>query len=144
MDLVKSGAVNNHRKSPFRGKSLTSYALGTEALVSWLDRNPLVEFQGMDWVCNPTYIGRNPQFVAVYEARKIDLLGGVAFPTRGRVASGPGEVIDFFTGAEISRDGCTIFGLPSRQRARGAQRPDSFDGLPQPVQAAGIGQYDRH
>ena len=114
MDLVKSGAVNNHRKSPFRGKSLTSYALGTEALVSWLDRNPLVEFQGIDWVCNPTYIGRNPQFVAVYEARKIDLLGGVAFPTRGRVASGPGEVIDFFTGAEISRDGCTIFGLPSR------------------------------
>lgn len=114
MGLVKSGAVTNSRKSPFRGKSLTSYALGTEQLYRWLDRNPLVEFQGIDWVCNPAYIGRNPQFVAVYEARKVDLLGGVSFPTRGRVASGPGEVIDFFSGAEISQDGCTIFGLPSR------------------------------
>ncbi len=114
MDLVKSGAVTNYRKSPFRGKSLTSYALGTEALYRWLDRNPLVEFQGIDWVCNPTFIGRNPQFVAIYEARKVDLFGGVAFPTRGRVASGPGEVVDFFSGAEISQDGCTMLGLPSR------------------------------
>ncbi len=114
MDLVESGSVSNYRKSPFRGKCLTSYALGTETLVKWLDRNPLVEFQGIDWVCNPALIGQNPQFVAVYEARKVDLFGGVAFPTRGRVAAGPGEIVDFFTGAEMSRDGCTIFGLPSR------------------------------
>jgi acyl-CoA hydrolase/RimJ/RimL family protein N-acetyltransferase len=114
MDLVKSGVVTNSRKTPFRGKSLTSYALGTDELFTWLDRNPLVEFQGVDWVCNPTFIGQNPQFATIYEARKVDLLGGVAFPTRGKVASGPGEVIDFFSGAEISQDGCTIFGLPSR------------------------------
>jgi len=114
MDLVKSGAVTNYRKAPFRGKSLTSYALGTDRLYRWLDRNPLVEFQGIDWVCNPTFIGRNPQFVAVSEAKKIDLLGGVAFPTRGRVASGPGEIVDFFSAAEMSAGGCTIFGLPSR------------------------------
>ena len=91
MDLVKSGAVNNHHKSPFRGKSLTSYALGTEALVKWLDRNPLVEFQGIDWVCNPTYIGRNPQFVAVYEARKIDLLAALPFRHGAGLLRGPGR-----------------------------------------------------
>ncbi len=112
--LVKSGAVTNSRKSPFRGKSLTSYAIGTEALMKWLDRNPLVEFQGIDWVCNPQLIGQNPQFVALYEARKVDLLGGIAFPLQGAVVTGPGEVIDFFKGAEASQDGCIIIALPSR------------------------------
>ncbi|MBF0378402.1 MAG: GNAT family N-acetyltransferase [Desulfamplus sp.] len=112
--LVKSGAVTNSKKSPFRGKSLTSYAIGSKALMKWLDRNPLVEFQGIDWVCNPQFIGQNPQFVALYEARKVDLLGSIAFPLQGAVVTGPGEVIDFFKGAEASQDGCIIIALPSR------------------------------
>jgi len=45
---------------------------------------------------------------------KADLLGGVAFPLKGSVVTGPGEAIDFIKGAESSRDGCTIIGLPSR------------------------------
>ena len=113
-ELVRSGAVNNHKKSPFRGKSLTSYALGTKALMKWLDRNPLVEFQGIDYVCNSQLIAQNPQFVAMYEARKADILSNVAFPLRGAVITGPGEGIDFFRGAEASVGGTTIIGLPSR------------------------------
>ncbi|MCF8125892.1 MAG: GNAT family N-acetyltransferase [Desulfotignum sp.] len=112
--LVKSGAVTNSRKSPFRGKSLVSYALGTKELLRWLNRNPLVEFQGIDWVCNSRFIANNPQFVALYEGWKVDLLGSVAFPLKGAVITGPGEAIDFFKGAEASVDGATIIGLPSR------------------------------
>ncbi len=113
-DLVNSGAVNNRKKSPFRGKSLVSYALGTKELMKWLDRNPLVEFQGIDWVCNPQLIAKNPKFVAIYEGRKADILGSVAFPLKGAVITGPGEGIDFFKGAEGSTGGFTIIGLPSR------------------------------
>jgi len=113
-ELVNCGAVNNRRKSPFRGKSLASYALGTQKLMRWLDRNPLVEFQGIDWVCNPQFIAKNSQFVSMYEARKADILGSVAFPLRGAVITGPGEGIDFFKGAEASADGRTIIGMPSR------------------------------
>jgi acyl-CoA hydrolase/RimJ/RimL family protein N-acetyltransferase len=113
-ELVNCGAVNNRRKSPFRGKSLASYALGTKELMRWLDRNPLVEFQGIDWVCNSKFISKNPQFVSIYEARKIGIMGSVAFPLKGAVITGPGEGIDFFKGAEASKDGRTIIGLPSR------------------------------
>ena len=113
-ELVNSGAVTNHRKSPFRGKSLASYALGTKDLFKWLHKNPLVEFQGIDWVCNAQFISNNPQFVAIYEGRKADILGSVAFPLRGSVITGPGEGIDFYKGAEASKDGGTIIGLPSR------------------------------
>ncbi len=113
-ELVKSGAVTNSRKTPFRGKSLTSYAMGSKNLMKWLHRNPLVEFQGTDFVCNPIFIGKIPQFVALYQAEKVDLLGGVAFPLTGSVITGPGEVIDFFQGAEASEEGCTVIGLTSR------------------------------
>ncbi len=115
MDLVKSGAVTNYHKAVFRGKSVASYALGTPALMAWLDQNPLVELQSIEQVFDPTQIGRNPNFVVVQQARKVDLLGRIAFPTgKGEIISGPGQSADLFTGAEISRGGRAVMGLPSR------------------------------
>jgi acyl-CoA hydrolase/GNAT superfamily N-acetyltransferase len=117
MDLVKSGAVTNYRKTVFRGKSSASYALGTPELMAWLDHNPLVEFQGIEQLFDPIKIGCNPNFVAVFEASKVDLLGRVSFSVgRRSITSGPGEGADLFTGAEISPGGRTILGLPSRNR----------------------------
>jgi acyl-CoA hydrolase len=115
MDLVKCGAVTNRYKELFRGQSLTSYACGTPELIKWLHQNPMVEFQAVDKVCDPIQIGRNPNFVAVIPAKKVDLTGRVALHTgSGHVASGPAEVIDFFVGTQISEGGFSVFGLPSR------------------------------
>jgi acyl-CoA hydrolase/RimJ/RimL family protein N-acetyltransferase len=118
MDLVKSGAVSNRHKETFPGKSLVSYAFGTPELFAWLNRNPLVEFQGIDKTLNPIQIGRNPRFVALIPARKVDLSGRVALHFgKGNVTAGPGEAMDVFNGAEISRGGYTLFALPSRNRS---------------------------
>jgi acyl-CoA hydrolase len=115
MDLVKSGAVSNYRKAVFRGKSVVSYALGTPELMAWLDHNPLLEFQSIEQVFDPIQIGRNPNFVVVEQARKVDLLGRMAFSAGKRdIISGPGQAADLFTGAEISRGGRSVMGLPSR------------------------------
>jgi acyl-CoA hydrolase/GNAT superfamily N-acetyltransferase len=117
MDLVKSGAVTNRYKQIFRGKSLTSYALGTPELMAWLNRNPLVEFQGIDKVFNPAQIGLNPRCVAVMPARKVDISGRIALHFgQGTVTAGPGDVMDLFHGAGLSPGGFTIFALPSRNR----------------------------
>ena len=115
MDLMKSGAVTNRNKGVHRGKSLTSYAFGSKELMTWLDRNPLVEFQGIDTVFNPVQIGQNPQLVASLPARKVDLSGRIALHSgKGNVAASPGEAVDFINGAELSEGGCAIFALPSR------------------------------
>ena len=115
MTLIRSGAVSNRRKSTFRGKSLTSYAIGSEALMRWLDRNPVVEFQSVDKVFSPMEIGRNRRFVTIFPARKVDLSGRIAMHAgRGSITSGPGQAMDFLNGAEISPGGFTIFALPSR------------------------------
>ncbi|HPI94248.1 MAG TPA: GNAT family N-acetyltransferase [Deltaproteobacteria bacterium] len=115
MDLIKSGAVTNRNKGIYRGKSLASYAFGTKELFSWLDKNPHLEFQGIDLVFSPVQIGRNPKFIAIMPARKVDISGRIALHIgKGAVATTPGEAMDFINGAELSRGGCTIFALPSR------------------------------
>jgi acyl-CoA hydrolase/ribosomal protein S18 acetylase RimI-like enzyme len=117
MDLVKKGVVTNRYKAFFRGKCLTSYAYGTAELFQWLDQNPAVEFQPVDKVYDPIQIGRNPRFVAIIPARKVDLTGRIQLITgKGYVSSGSAEVMEFFMGAQLSRGGFTIFGLPSRSR----------------------------
>lgn len=118
MELVQSGAVSNRRKGIFRGRSLTGFALGSPELMRWLDHNPLVEFQSVDRVFNPMDIGRNHQFVVVIPARRVDLSGRAAMTFgKGGVTAGPGQLADFFNGAEISPGGYSIIALPSRNRA---------------------------
>jgi len=115
MDLVKCGAVTNKKKGHFRDKSLTAYAQGTQELMSWLHRNPLVEFQGIDVVSDHMRISMNEKMIAILPARKVDLTGGIALPIgKGNVTPGPGQAQEFFAGAEHSRGGRTIFALPSR------------------------------
>lgn len=117
MALVKSGAVTNRYKAFFRGKSIASYAFGTPELMAWLDRNPVVEFHAIDRVFDPVNIGKNPGMVSVIPARKVDLSGRIALQRgQGNISSGPMELVDFFMGAEISNQGRTIIGLPSRNR----------------------------
>lgn len=115
MDLMRNGTVTNRRKESYRGQTLTSYAFGTPELMRWLNKNPLVEFQRIDKVFNPKIIGRNPKFVTVIAARKIDLYGRIGLHVgKGYVATGPAEIMDFFHGAELSRGGRSIFALTSR------------------------------
>jgi acyl-CoA hydrolase/GNAT superfamily N-acetyltransferase len=117
MDLMKCGAVTNQRKETYRGKALTSYALGTPVLMEWLNNNPLVEFQRISKVFNPVIIGRNPKFIMIVSARKVDLYGRIGlFVGKGNVATGPAEVMDFSKGAELSEGGRSIFALTSRDR----------------------------
>ena len=118
MDLMKCGAVSNRRKETYRGKALTSYAFGTWKLMRWLDNNPLVEFQRIDKVFNPLMIGKNPKFVTVVAARKVDLYGRIGIHTgKGIVGAGPAEIKDFLTGAELSAGGRSIFALTSQDLA---------------------------
>ena len=117
MELVKSGAVTNRRKGLFRGRSLTAYALGSKELMQFLDRNPMVEFQSIDKVFTPMEIGRNHRFVFIIPVRRVDLSGRVVLHnSAANVTAGPGQMADFFNGAEISHGGYTVVTLPSRNR----------------------------
>ena len=115
MELMSSGAVTNRRKETHRGKGLASYAIGTESLFGWLDQNPFVEFQSIDKVFNPAFIGRNPRFVAPIPVSKVDLHGRICLQAGdSRMVIGPEEVSVFFDSAEVSKGGRAFFTLASR------------------------------
>ncbi len=131
MDLVKSGAVSNRYKGVFRGKCAASYLLGSEELMRWLDNNPLVEFQPEDVITDPKIISSNDRMMAILPARKIDLTGNVALHAgKGNVTAGPGNVQELFIGAQLSNNGRTIFGLPSRNLKGMPNIVLSVDNLP--------------
>lgn len=130
MELMNSGAVTNRYKESYRGKTLASYAMGSKALMAWLDRNPLIEFQGVGQVFNPMEIGRNKRFIAIIPARKVDLSSRISMHMgKGNVTSGPGQVMDFFNGAEISKGGFNIFALPSRNLSGEANIRINIEGV---------------
>jgi RimJ/RimL family protein N-acetyltransferase len=117
MDLVKAGAVTNQYKQHGHGKSLVSYGMGTAELMTWLDRNPLVEFREISTVYDPYEIGRNRRAVAVLPAGRVDLSGRVVMDLdRENLSFGPETATDLMHGAELSEGGKTIFALPSRDR----------------------------
>lgn len=117
MDLVNSGAITNRNKAIFQGKSLTSYALGTNELFNWLDSNPLVEFQSTEKVLNPVNLGSNSKLVAIVRCRKVDLSGRIAITVgKGNVANSPGEILNVVLASRISTGGLSIFALPARNR----------------------------
>jgi len=117
MELAESGAVTNRQKGMFRGRSLTTYALGSQKLMKWLNKNPMIEFQGIDKVFNPMEIGRSRKFVMVLPVRRVDLSGRVALhSSSANISAGPGQIADVLNGAEISQGGYTIMALPSRNR----------------------------
>lgn len=134
MDLVKCGAITNKNKTAFRGKSVTSYALGTKELMEWLHQNPLVEFQGVDVVSSPRVTGLNPKFVATMPARKVDLTGRIAMHIgQSNVAYGMGETLEIFAGVGLSRGGKTICAVTSRNLEGESNILASIEGFPNQI-----------
>ena len=131
MELMLCGAVTNRYKDTYRGKSLTSYAIGTEHLFEWLDHNPLIEFQRIDKVIHPSIISRNPMLVTVIPVDKIDLYGRVSLAVgKYGIFPEPAEVADLFAGSELSDRGRSIFELSSRDAFGNANILVSIANLP--------------
>lgn len=107
MELMDSGVI--------RGKSLTSYAVGSRRLMSWLDRNPRVDFQALDKVLDPVRIGKNRRFMAILPVRKVDLYGrGIKSLDKKRISFNMLSAEDLVQGATLSDGGKVVFALPSR------------------------------
>jgi len=115
MDLVKSGAVSNKKKTSFNGKSLAVYAQGTPDLMKWLNHNPLVEFHDIEHIA--ASMVANPQATAVFPARKVDLTGALAlFAGSQNVTASSGQIEEISAGTHSAKGGKIIFALFSRNK----------------------------
>ena len=114
MKLAQRGVITGSRKSLLRGKMVTSFVMGSEALYAWAHENPALEMRGSEFTNDPQVIARNDDMVSVNSALAVDLTGQVAADTLlGKFFSGIGGQVDFVRGAARSRGGKSVIALPS-------------------------------
>jgi acyl-CoA hydrolase len=114
IDLVKAGVINNRLKHVHRGRTVTSFIMGSARLYDWVNDNPLVEFHPCDRTNDTAHIRRNDRVVAINSAVEIDLSGQVCADSMGfTIYSGIGGQMDFIRGAALSKDGKPVLALPS-------------------------------
>jgi len=114
-EIVISGAVTNAKKSIHQGKIVCTFHGGTKALYDWLDENPMIEMQPVDYTNDPKVIAMNRKMVAINAALQVDLFGNVYSDIFGLddQYTGSGGQLDFAIGCAISPDAKFINALRS-------------------------------
>lgn len=115
LPLLDSGVVNNRFKKVLPGRTVTSFAVGSQHLYDYVDDNLALIFKEISWVNDPVIIARNPRVVAINSAIEVDLTGQVCADSIGRrMFSGVGGQMDFMLGAAHSQHGIPIIAMCSR------------------------------
>jgi acyl-CoA hydrolase len=132
MRLHQAGKVTNDAKRLFNGVSITTFALGSAELYTWLDGNEEVAFVPVQVVNDPTVIAQNHAFVSINGALSVDLYGQVvADNIDGRQISGVGGHEDFVAGAEMRLDDHSLICLRSTAVSNGVTRSRIVPTLPE-------------
>ena len=105
-ELYKAGKLTNRRKSLQRGKGVTGIVFGSQALYDWVDQNPGVVVEPLEYVNAPETIGKLDNMISINNCIAVDLYGQVCAESAGlRHISGTGGQLDYLTGAAMSKGG---------------------------------------
>lgn len=114
VDLIRTGVINNERKTLHPRKVIAGFVLGTKMLFDFIDNNPMFEFHRTAYANDPFIIAQNDRMVALNSAIEVDLTGQVCADSMGHTPySGIGGQVDFLRGAARSKGGLPIITLPS-------------------------------
>ncbi len=112
--LIEKGVVTNQHKRKHRGKTVTSFLLGSRKLYDFVDDNPSVVTLAIDYVNDTAVIRTNPKVTAINSAIEVDITGQICSDSIGTYHySGVGGQMDFVRGASLSEGGKPIIALPS-------------------------------
>lgn len=114
LTLVESGAVTNRKKTHIPGKMVATFALGSQKLYRYMDRNPMLEMHPVNFTNDPAIAGLNDNLMTINASLQIDLLGQCGSESLGALPySGTGGQADFVRAANRSRGGKSFMVLPS-------------------------------
>ena len=106
LNLFRAGKLTNRRKTYQPGKGVTGLVFGSRDLYDWVDQNPGVIVEPLEFVNAPETIARHENLISINSCVAADLYGQVTAETAGlRQISGTGGQLDFLTGAAMSRGG---------------------------------------
>ncbi|MDR3564919.1 MAG: acetyl-CoA hydrolase/transferase C-terminal domain-containing protein [Negativicutes bacterium] len=112
--LAEAGVVTNRKKTINTGKFNAAFLMGTRKLYDFVDNNPDVEMESVDYINDPYVIGQHDDMMSINSALQVDLMGEVNAEMIGsRQFSGIGGQVDFVRGTSRSHGGKSIIALPS-------------------------------
>ena len=105
-ELYKAGKLTNKCKTFRPGKGVTGIVFGSKALYDWVDRNPGVIIEPLEYVNAAETIARQHKMISINNCISVDLYGQVNAESAGlRHISGTGGQLDYLTGAAMARGG---------------------------------------
>lgn len=114
LDLIDAGAISGKRKTLWKEKMICTFALGSQRLYDYIDRNVSVEVYQGKVVNDPFVISQNYKMISVNTAITLDVNGQVCSQSLGpKHFSGTGGQLDFHLGAQRSNGGRGIIALRS-------------------------------
>ncbi|MCL2711994.1 MAG: GNAT family N-acetyltransferase [Methanomassiliicoccaceae archaeon] len=118
VELAQAGVINGEKKSIHPNKIVTSFVVGSQKVMEFIDNNPSIEFHPADYTNNPIVIANNSNMVAINTASSVDLTGQVLTDRTGlKDVDNPGSQADFARGTSYAR-GRSIIVMPSTAEDR--------------------------
>ena len=123
LTLLEAGAITNRKKTHMPGKIVATFALGSQKLYRFMNRNPALEMHPVDFTNDPFVAAQNDKLVAINATMQIDLIGQCGSESLGYAPySGTGGQADFVRAANRSRDGKAFIVLPSTAKGNTISR----------------------
>ena len=114
VELLECGAVNNSKKPIHTGKTVATFAFGSQRIYDLINDNPAFELLPVDYVNDPAVIAQHPNFVSINAALEVDFYGQVCAESIGtKHVSGSGGQVDYVRGAIQSPGGMSFIAFPS-------------------------------
>lgn len=114
VDLYEAGVITGREKTLWKEKMVGAFALGSQKLYDFVDKNLGVEFQQGKVTNDPYVIAQNHKMISVNTALQVDINGQVCSQSIGpRHYSGTGGQLDTHRGAQMSPGGRGIIALRS-------------------------------
>lgn len=112
--LMRSGVINNAKKSIDRGVSVAGIMFGSKRLHDFAHRNPQIQFRSSAYTHGPGVLAQIERFTALNSAVEVDLSGQInAEVAAGVYVGAVGGAVDFLRAAHYSKGGLPIVALAS-------------------------------
>ncbi len=104
--MYEAGRITGRNKVLDKGKMTYGFAMGSQVLYQFIDKNPVCATYPVSHVNTPHMIARNPKVVAINSAIEVDLFSQINSESSGfRHISGTGGQVDFMLGSYMSEGG---------------------------------------
>lgn len=120
VDLAEKGIVNGKKKNIDTGKMVYTFAIGSQRLYDFMDRNPACLSYPVEITNSWHRIGLLDNLVCINNAVQVDLFNQVASESFGpRHISGVGGQLDFALGAQLAKNGKNFITMTSTRQLGG-------------------------